>query len=268
MFRANPKLALLALALIFSVVRTPELRAQAIDRNNPAWQHEMQSFQQFLTLHPWIGNKLRGTPSLANDPAFLRQSPELAQFLNAHPLVQTDFKVDANGAMSSAQQAGFSSPEVSYQETVNFKHFISAHPWTAGKLGEKPALANDKGFVKGDHEFQEFLNSHPYVQAQFLADPNGFMKQVQALPAIEPQPGNDDSHASDYALLKTFLQNHQWIADKLKDDPSRATNKEFLNKSKELREFLEAHPFLQSQFKQDARHTLDQALQTGAGQYF
>jgi len=49
----------------------------------------------------------------------------------------------------------------------------------------------------------------------------------------------------------------------LKEDPSRATSKSFLNKGKELREFLEAHPFLQDQFKQDARRTLDQALQPG-----
>ncbi len=142
------------------------------------------------------------------------------------------------------------------QEVQNFKHFLSFRftSWThAAKLQENPALANDKGFVKGDKELFEFLNSNPYVQAQFRTDPNDFMKRVQALATQEPRPGASGPHASDYTELKVFLQNHAWIADRLKEDPSRAASKDFLNKSKELREFLETHPYLQDQFTQDPR---------------
>jgi hypothetical protein len=253
---------------MFLVVGLPELRSQAIDWDSPAARHEMQGFQQFLANHPWIANKLREDPSLANNPGFLHHSPELPQFLNAHPFVQSSFKTDARGVMSRAQQGGSTSPNNSanYQEMQDFQHFLSNHPWIGGKLRQNPSLANDRGFLKGNHELPEFLNSHPYVQSQFRADPNGFMQRAQAFAAEAPRHGADDPHASDYESLKLFMQNHKWIADKLKEDPSRATSKGFLNENKELREFLEAHPFLQDQFKQDARRTIDQALQPG-GEY-
>jgi hypothetical protein len=47
----------------------------------------------------------------------------------------------------------------------------------------------------------------------------------------------------------------------------RANNKIFLTVDKELREFLDSHPFVQDQFKQDPWRTIGLALQPG-GQYF
>ncbi len=264
----NAKWAVSIVAFVFLLVGLPELRPQAIDWDNPAVRQEMLGFKQFLANHPWIANKLRENPSLANDPSFLRHSPELPQFLDAHPFLQSNFKIDASAVMSRAQQGNVrsSNNSVGDQEMRNFKHFLSIHPWINGKLGQNPALANDKGFVKGNRVLEEFLNSHPYVQAQFRADPSGFMQRVQALAADEPQPGAADPHASDFDALKLFLQNHKWIADQLKEDPARANDQGFLNKAKELREFLAAHPYMQDQFKQDARHTIEQALQP-AGEF-
>ena len=258
------------LAVLFLVVGLPELRSQANDWDSPAVRQEMQSFRQFLANHPWIANKLRENPSLANDSGFLRHSPELPEFLNAHPFVHSNFKIDANGVMSRVQQSDLTSPNnsVNYQEMRNFKHFLSIHPWIADKLRQKPSLANDKGFLKSAHELPEFLNAHPYVQAQVRADPNGFMQRVQSFATEEPRSGAYDSHASEYEALKLFMQNHKWLSDQLKENPSRAANKDFVNDHKELRQFLEAHPYLQNQFKQDARRTLDLALQNGVGEYF
>src|ERR1019366_1364805 len=265
MGRAAPKLAVPILTVMFLVVGLTELRSQTIDWSSPAARQEMQGLQRFLTVHPWIANKLREDPSLANNPGFLRHSPELPQFLNAHPFVQASFKTDARDVMSRAQQGDGTSRNhrANYREMQDFQLFLSNHPWIGGKLRKDPSLANDKGFLKGNHELPEFLNSPPYVQAQFRADPNGFMQRAQAFAAEEPRHGADDPHASDYEALKLFMQNHKWIADQLKENPSRAASKDFVNDHKELRQFLEAHPYLQDQFKQDARRTIDQALQPG-----
>jgi hypothetical protein len=254
---------------MFLVVGLSELRSQTIDWDSPAARQEMQSFQQFLTVHPWIANKLRDDPSLANNPGFLRQSPELPQFLNAHPFVQANFKADARDVMSRAQQGDWTSRNhrANYREMQDFQLFLSNHPWIADKLRKDPSLANDKGFLKGNHELPEFLNSHPYLQSQFRDDASGFMQRAQAFAAEASRHGADDPHAADYESLRMFLQNHQWIADKLKENPSRAASKDFANDHKELRQFLEAHPYLQDQFKQDARRTIDQALQPG-GEFF
>ena len=265
MCRATPKFVVPILTVVLLVVGLPQLRSQTIDWNNPVAPQEMQSFQLFLTNHPWIADKLREDPSLANNAGFLRRSPELQQFLNAHPFVQASFKGDAKDVMARAQQGEWTSRNnaANYQEMLDFQLFLTNHPWIAGKLRQDPSLANDKGFLKGNHELPEFLNSHPYVQSQFRADAGGFMQRAQAFADEASRHGADDPHAADFESLRMFMQNHQWIADKLKENPSRATNKGFLNESKELRQFLEAHPYLQDQFKQDARRTLDQALQPG-----
>lgn len=271
MRRATPKLAVAVLGVIFLAAGLPELRSQGgVDWSSPAPRQEMQSFQQFLANHPWISGKLREDPTLADKPSFLHHSPELAEFLNAHPYMQSGFKADAAGVMSLAQQSAPASPNdpANEKEMQDFQQFLSNHPWIAGKLREKPSLANDKGFQRGAHEVPEFLNSHPFVQAQIRADADGFMQRMQEFAAQAPRQAAHSPHAQDYEALRLFLQNHKWIAEQLKEDPTRATEKTFLNKAKEFRQFLDAHPYMQEQFKQDARGTMDQALQPGGGEFF
>jgi len=445
MRKVTPALAVPSLVVVLLVMGLPELRAQAIDWSSPAPRLEMRDFQQFLTSHPWIAQKLREKPSLANEQSFLNDNPELPQFLNAHPFVASSFKTDASSFMSRAQQGDVTSwtNPANYQELQDFQQFLSSHPWISGKLRQNPSLANDEDFLNGNHELPQFLsghpyiqsnlkadpkrfmlrmqdsviapgvpaqggwnswdtaenrqamvdfqnflssrtgladtlqndpslandqnflsqqydfrqflnthpyvrhalqsnatgfmlrmerlgtgsaalsgddyaaegnqqqqrqetqdwiqfmddhpwianklrqnptlansrdftddnqplvqfmNSHPYVQSQFRADPKGFMERAQAFAAGGFQQGAYDPHAPDYASLNQFMLNHPWIANQLKEKPSRATSNDFLNENKELRDFLQAHPYLQEQFKQDARRTIDRALQS-AGQY-
>lgn len=247
-----------------------------------SWQNdqnrkEMTEFQSFLGSQPGLAVTLQNDPSLANNQNFLNQHYDLWRFLNSHPYVQHGLQSDATGFMAAMQQS--SSPvaatspgdwtsgnQQQRQETQDWVQFMSDHPWIANALRQNPALANSREFANENRPFAQFLNSHPYVLSQFRADPNGFMARARGFATGEQPQSAYDPHASDYASLKLFMQNHTWIANQLKDKPSRATSTEFLNENKELRDFLQAHPYLQDQFKQDARRTIDRALQS-AGQY-
>jgi hypothetical protein len=57
-------LAVTIFAVLFLLVGLPGLRSQAIDWRSPVARHETRDFQQFLTNHPWIANKLRENPLL------------------------------------------------------------------------------------------------------------------------------------------------------------------------------------------------------------
>ena len=267
MRRLTLRLAGTVFAVMFLVAGLPPLRSQTADRS-PAQHQEMQDFRQFLAAHPWIANKLRENPSLANNKGFLHDNPELPQFLDAHPFVQSSFRTDANGVMSRAQQGGMRFENLQEaKEMQDFQQFLSNHPWIAGKLRENPKLANEEGFLKGNHELPQFLSSHPYVKSQFRADPNGFMDRARAVEVGDAYQNAYDPHASEYEALKLFMEGHKWIGNQLKDKPSRATNADFLKDNKELRDFLQAHPFLQDQFRQDPNRTVDRALQS-VGQAF
>ncbi len=236
---------------------------------------EMLEFQSFLSSQPGLADTLYNDPSLANNQNFLNQHYDFWEFLNSHPYVQHEFQSNATGFMDEMQRlsapsattpAGTWTPsgnQQQRQETQEWVQFMSAHPWIANKLRQNPALANSREFTNDNQPLAQFLNSHPYVQSQFRADPSGFIERAQSLAARGSQPAAYDPHASDYESLRLFLQNHTWIANQLKDKPSRATSTDFLNENKELRDFLQAHPYLQEQFKLDARGTLDRALQPG-----
>ncbi|MBZ5513714.1 MAG: hypothetical protein LAN62_02500 [Acidobacteriia bacterium] len=239
----------------------------------------IRAFQDFLDAHTWLASNLQDDPALANNQDFLNENDDFREFLKTHPYVQHALQSDATGFMLWVQQQNMSpagpsggdwdSRSAGQQklEVRDLAQFLNDHPWIADKLRQNPALANSREFMYDNPPLAEFLNSHPYVQSQFRADPDAFMERARAFATGAPPPGPSRPHASDYESLNLFMQNHQWIANQLKEKPSRATSTDFLNENKELRDFLRAHPFLQDQFKQDARRTIDRALRP-AGQYY
>jgi len=246
-----------------AVAGTPAGRAaQWNDGNDAASRRQLWDFQQFLSQHPWIANKLRQKPSLAHDEGFLRDNPELPQFLNAHPFVQAGFRVDANAFMQKEQafEQSPSRPQDQFwakrQEMRDFAQFQTAHPWIANKLRQNPALANDKGFLRGNHELPDFLKTHPFVTDQFRSDPQAFMRRADE---FAHRDAEWKSHDMDLADLNQFVANHPWIGKRIQQNPQLANNNGFLNDNHELKDFLGTHPYLQQQFKQDPQGLMDRA---------
>jgi len=263
MRRSLPFALLFCLAMAWGVAGAPAVcAAQSYDRDDAASRREIRDFQQFLSQHPWIANKLRQKPSLANDQGFLNGNPELPQFLNAHPFVQGAFRVDANAFMQKEQAFETSPPGEGggrggrRQEMRDFQQFQNDHPWIANKLKQNPSLANNKGFLEGNHELPDFLKTHPFVQEQLRNDPQGFMQRAKDFASREEKWG---SHTADLAELNQFIANHPWIGKKLQENPQLATNGDFLNENRELKDFLAAYPYLQQQFKDDPQGLMGRA---------
>src|SRR5215471_19642001 len=71
----------------------------------PQWSadadsYELRAFEQFLTSHPWIANKLWEKPSRANDKDFLEDNKELRFWLQDHPRAREEFREDARRFMA------------------------------------------------------------------------------------------------------------------------------------------------------------------------
>ena len=163
-----------ALSALFMFLATLGLGANGVAHGPWQWQYEnestreeFRSFEQFLSSRPWIAEKLRKDPTLANNSDFLNDNKELRNFLNAHPFVQADLKQDPRAFMQGEQEFErwerervTASSDANDASVAEFDQFLSNHPWIAKKLKEKPPLANDKDFLHDNSELAHFLNAH------------------------------------------------------------------------------------------------------------
>ena len=262
----------LALSALFMFLATLGLGANGVAHGPWQWQYEnentreeFRSFEQFLSSHPWIAEKLRKDPTLANNSDFLNDNKELRNFLNAHPFVQADLKQDPRALMQREQEFErwerervAASGDARDASVAEFDQFLSNHPWIAKKLKEKPSLANDKDFLNDNSELAHFLNAHAYVQSALREDPVGFMQRVRDF-EIYGSYYNDEAMRSQLAEFDQFLANHPWIAKKLREKPSLANDQDFLHDNPELHDYLSAHPVLQQEFRSNPRRVMNRA---------
>jgi hypothetical protein len=280
--------AMAALVSLFGTIMASAIPGmQADDWNNQATRQEIQDFRQFLDTHTWIANKLRQNPSLANKQDFLNGNPPLPKFLNAHPFVESGLKSDPKGFMRQVEEFTASPQQPTGQdwrrsrrparstEMRDFRQFLSDHTYLAQQLQNDPALANNPDFLNSNPDFAQFLRSHPFVQRSIRANATEVIRQAQQDygSAQEPSGGswnsrNNQANDQEMSDFQQFLADHPWIAGKLRGNPSLANSQDFLNGNPPLPKFLNAHPYVQSQFKADPNGFMQRArdFASGAGQ--
>lgn len=284
MRRILPLPVLLGLASLLLIAAARALPAMQSDfYSERATRQEIGEFQQFLDAHPWIANKLRQNPSLANDQDFLNGNPELPGFLNAHPFVQSGFKTDPSGFMRRVQDFA-ATPQSQYEghrgsprdqagspEMRDFQQFLTGHSWLAKQLQNDPSLANNQDFLSSNPELAQFLSAHPSVQRGLQADATGYVRRTQRYAATGPEMGgnwnswNNQANNQEMSDFNQFLTSHPWIANKLRGNPSQANNQDFLHDNPPLPQFLNSHPFVQAQMKSDPGVFMQRARDFASG---
>jgi hypothetical protein len=273
-----PFAALLSLAALSVMIGAPAAcAAQSRNWDDAAIRREMRDFQQFLNDHPWIANKLRQNPSLANNEDFLGGNPELPRFLNAHPYVQQGVRADAKDFMRRQQDFETSPTEPpqgrwdtpgnpeAREQMRDFRNFLGDHRRAAQQLQDDPSLANSQDFLDAHPALRLFLNGHPYVRRAFQADAAGVMRRMERLSPESPGPrgnlgfGDERATRQEMRDFQQFLDEHLWIANKLRQNPSLANDEDFLHSNPELPQFLNAHPHVQAQFRNDPNGFMQRA---------
>jgi hypothetical protein len=69
--------------------------------------------------------------------------------------------------------------------------------------------------------------------------------------------GSSDADRYELRAFDEFLNSHPWIANKLWEKPWRANDTGFLDGNKELRLWLQDHPRVQEEFRENARLFMD-----------
>jgi len=228
--------------------RPEDNRGQGITRE------ELASFHQFLDSHREIAEQVRKDPSLCDNREFLRDHPALETYLRDHPAVREELMKNPTAFMQ--QEASFDRRDDNHdldnrrRELASFEQFLNSHREIAEQVRKDPSLCDNREFLKDHPALQAYLQDHPAVRDQIRENPNAFMQEEARLGGSE---GGMDRDRSDRrrADFGEFLSNHAIIAQRLYQDPSLVKNKEYMDNSPELRDYLNAHPDVQAQLMAD-----------------
>ena len=213
---------------------------------------------------------------------FVDAHPALQSYLQQHPQVRQEASENPNAFMH--QEERFDRREdgrdfgrdrdfnrdrdMNRGEIASMDQFLDSHPEVAEQVRKNPALLNDKKFVDAHPALQSYLQQHPQVRQEASENPNAFMHQEQHFNHQEPfgQTGkrfDHDTQRGELSSFGQFLGGHQNIAQQISKDPSLVNNAEYMQNHPELKAYLQAHPGVQEELKENPQAFMRSAQQQG-----
>jgi phage-related protein len=164
-------------------------RADRNDRDTS--RRELANFSQFLDSHRETAERLRRDPSLVDNQQFLKDHTALQSYLQDHPAVRQEIKESPDAFMQ--QEARYEhhdrdedmnrdwrgGRDTSNGHFASFGEFLGAHSNIAEQISKDPSLVKNQEYLQNHPELQAYLNSHPAVRHDLMADPQGFVKSAQ-----------------------------------------------------------------------------------------
>src|SRR5258708_375063 len=165
------------------------------------------------------------------------------------------------GTLISVAPAGAQSPnampqdrdaDLTRQQLSAFDQFLDNHPELAEQLRKDPSLVNNQEFVENHSDLQHYLQQHPEVREDITQNPNAVMRQEQRYDRREDAArGDRDVTRGELSNMDRFMDSHPEIANQERKDPSLVNNKDFVKGNAALQEFLENHPGVHEEYKEN-----------------
>jgi uncharacterized protein YukE len=243
------------------------------DFRNRDEHRELTNMDRFLDGHPEIAEQLRKDPSLVNNKEFVAKHPALQEFLQGHGELAQELHQNPNAFMNQEQRFDQrdDSRDRDFQrgQLASMDQFLDGHPEIAEQLRKNPALVNDKKFVNAHPALQSYLQQHPQVRQEAIENPNASMHQEQR---FDHQGGfgqnggrfDHDTQRGELANFGQFLGGHENIAQQISKNPSLVNNAEYMENHPELKAYLQAHPGVQEELKENPQAFM-QSVQQQAG---
>jgi len=136
------------------------------------------------------------------------------------------------------------------EELASFDRFLDNHRVISEQLRKDPSLMDDREFVKNHPALQTYLQDHPGVREAIKQDPNRFMREENRFDRREDDRDRG-ANRQELARFDRFLDNHREISEQLRKNPSLVDDREFVKNHPELQTFLQDHPGVREEIKQD-----------------
>jgi hypothetical protein len=257
----NAGLALLALSACFypckpaAAQSTPAQDARSA-QDRDANREELANFDRFLDSDREIADQLRKDPSLVDNREFVTNHPALQTYLKDHPGVRDAIRQNPDAFMRAEDRLDRRDDnrdrdrDTNRAELENFDRFLDSHREISEQLRRDPSLVDNREFVTNHPALQTYLQDHPAVREAIRQNPDPFMRAEDRLDRRDYNRDRDANRA-ELANFDRFLDSHREISEQLRKDPSLVDNQEFVKNHPALQTYLQAHPGVREEIKQD-----------------
>jgi hypothetical protein len=151
-------------------------------RDRDANRKDLADFDRFLDKHREIAEQVRKDPSLLDNREFVQNHPALQVFLQDNPGVRDQLEQDPNAFMR--QEDRFDRSEnggdrYATHRMADFGGFLGDHSDIQRDLSKNPSVVKDHEYVQNHAELNAYLNAHPDVRDELMANPQSFVKGAE-----------------------------------------------------------------------------------------
>ena len=166
--------------------------ANGADRDNE--RKDKDQFDRFLDGHREIAEQVRKDPSLVNDRKFVQNHPDLQAYVQSNPGLRQDVKQDPDAFKQEDNRydrTGYGNGrDLSHQHMAEFGGFLGGHSDIAKDVTKNPSVVKNHEYVQQHPELSAYLNAHPDVRNEWMANPASFVKGAQQVTATGSTTGS------------------------------------------------------------------------------
>jgi hypothetical protein len=138
------------------------------------------NFDRFLNGHREIAEQVRKDPSLLDNRSFVQNHPPLQAYLQDNPGVRDQVRQDPNAFMRQEDAYGrdsnTSDRDPMHDHMAAFGGFLHSHSDIRNDLSKNPSVVKNHEYVQNHPELDAYLNAHPGVRTDLMANPENFVQ--------------------------------------------------------------------------------------------
>jgi hypothetical protein len=150
------------------------------DRDN---RQDLAEIDRFLDSHREIAEQIQKDPLLADNRDFVKNHPAFRDFLRDHPQIRDEIRLDPRAFMRQEDRFDASQHrddrDASNRPMASFGEFLETHQGIRADVTRDPSVVRDREYVQNHPELDGYLNAHPEVRDDMLADPDDFVRGAQ-----------------------------------------------------------------------------------------
>jgi hypothetical protein len=153
-------------------------------------RRDVANFDRFMDQHREIAEQARKDPSLLANRTFVQNHPVLQTYLQDNPGVRNQLRQDPNAFMRQEDAYNRDSNmsnmrdrdrdrDPMHDHMADFGGFLHSHSDIQKDVARDPSVVKDHDYVQHHAELDAYLNAHPAVRADLMANPHSFVQGAQ-----------------------------------------------------------------------------------------